>query len=169
MLLCFGNSRLFISSGAKRPPNMESLSYKETGWVFELFACVSETWVVGSCLCSGKFPERERSVMKRFSKRRNSSFLQIFITASASGGWTAKQLISLSQSTSVMIVARCFERMALSIFAIILFLRLLFLILSTLAMMFSIVPNSPISFLAATGPTPETPGMLSEESPTSPR
>ena len=97
----------------------------------------------------------------------NSSSSKIVLIASSLIGLRLSLSISISNGTSVLIVARYFERIICSLFSSTFLLTAPFS-LSVFSKRFSMLPNSCSNLSAVLGPTPGHPGMLSDASPINP-
>ena len=118
-----------------------------------------------SSVAMGSMPLPEN---KRLVRVRNSNSLKSAFSASSSRGERIRSSHVTAIGTSRMIVASSFDRSAWSAW-VSTFSFCLPLSLDELAMMFSIEPNSAISFLAVFSPMPGMPGILSAASPHRPR
>ena len=98
---------------------------------------------------------------------RNSSSSKILRSASSSACSRTSEFMSSWIGTSILIVARNFEKMIISRFVSTFVFNAPFN-WSVCSRRFSMLPNSAINFWAVFSPTPGHPGILSEESPISP-
>ena len=98
---------------------------------------------------------------------RNSISSKIFRSASSSGVSLFNFSMFSSMGTSVLMFARNFEKVIISLLVSTLVLSVPFSSLEW-ERRFSMFPNWAISFCAVFSPTPGQPGMLSDESPINP-
>ena len=97
----------------------------------------------------------------------NSSSSKMLRSESSSASSRTRESISSWMGTSILIVARNFEKVIISRFVSTFVFSAPFS-WSVCSNKFSMLPNSEISFWAVFSPTPGHPGILSEESPISP-
>ena len=103
----------------------------------------------------------------RSSRWRNSNSVKIFFSSSSSGCFVSSSSIFNSIGTSILIVARYFEKRICSLFSSTFFFKAPFSS-SVCANKFSMESNVSSNFWAVFSPTPGHPGILSEESPIKP-